>query len=44
MKTIKSVFRFVLKVLKWRFLSFVVLAIISALYSLTLPFDAGVEK
>jgi len=43
MKTIKSVFRFVLKVLKWGFLSFVVLAIVSALYNLTLPTESKVK-
>src|SRR5665647_813564 len=43
MKIIKSFFRFVLKVLKWGFLSFVVLAIVSALYNLTLPTASKVK-
>lgn len=43
MKTLKSLFRFVLKVLKWGFLSFVVLAIVSALYNLTLPTESKVK-
>jgi len=43
MKTIKSFFRFVLKMLKWGFLSFVVLAIVSALYNLTLPTESKVK-
>jgi len=40
MKTIKLFFRFVLKLLKWGFLLFVVLAIVSALYNLTLPSES----
>jgi len=43
MKTLKLFFRFVLKVLKWGLLSFVVLAIVSALYNLTLPTASKVK-
>ena len=43
MKTIKSIFRLVLKALKWGLLSFVVLAIVSALYNLTLPTESKVK-
>lgn len=42
MKTIKSFFRFALIVLKWGFLSIVVLAFFSALYNLTLPTESKV--
>jgi hypothetical protein len=37
MKTIKKIVRFILKTIKWAFLLFVGLAILSALYNLTLP-------
>jgi len=43
MSTIKSFFRFLLKVLKWGFLSFVVLAIVSAFYNLTLPTESKIK-
>ncbi len=42
-KTLKLFFRFVLKVLKWGLLSFVVLAIVSSLYNLTLPTESIVK-
>lgn len=37
MKTIKKIFHFILKTIKWTFLVIVGLAILSALYNLTLP-------
>ena len=43
MKTIKLIIRFVLKFLKWGFLLFVVLAIVSALYNLTLPTESKIK-
>jgi len=43
MRILKSFFRFVLKVLKWGLLSFVILAIASALYNLTLPTESKVK-
>lgn len=44
MRTIKSIFRIVLKVLKWGFLSFVALAIVSVLYNFTLPTESKVKE
>ena len=44
MKTIKRIFRFVLRVLKWGFLLLVILAIISALNNLTLPAESEVTE
>lgn len=43
MKPIKSFFRIVLKVLKWGFLLLAVLAIVSALFNLTLPTESTVK-
>ncbi|SMO91918.1 hypothetical protein SAMN06265379_11532 [Saccharicrinis carchari] len=37
MKTIKKIFRLILKVIKWGFFSITALAVISALYNLSLP-------
>jgi len=43
MKTIKLFFRFIFKLLKWGFLVLAVLAIMSALYNLTLPTESTVK-